>query len=139
MNFLSWLSRKSINIIYAANPLGTSLGVLIGFIIDAIIKITEKKILESYSLDLSVIETYHSIALGVVIMNLKYFFYDNKINPAIKSKIDTISAMQNSGLITKEDADFSYKTIMRNEIADHYSLNNNHENNKDNKEEEEPS
>lgn len=82
--------RKSINILFVANPKGTSIGILLGVIFDGFIGLFMPFLKGLQSINIAAIKMWHLMGLGVVIINLPIYWRRNEIDPSILKAIEYI-------------------------------------------------
>lgn len=92
-------ARKAINILFASNPKGTSLGILIGVSLDGLLGFFSPLMKTWEWANAAALKTWHLIAIGVIGMNLPAYLARNKIDQSILNAIDYIERQKSSGNI----------------------------------------
>jgi hypothetical protein len=82
--------RKSINILFVSNPRGTSLGVLMGVVLDGVIGLFSPYLKGITMIDIAAVKMWHMIGLGVLFANLPEYLKRKEIDPSILNAINYI-------------------------------------------------
>ncbi len=103
------LARKSINILFISNPRGTSIGILIGVVLDGLNGFISPALNTAWT-SASSIELWHFIGLGIVSMNLPSYLRRKEIDSSIINAISFIEEQKAKGNI----ADWQVKQMYSN-------------------------
>ena len=103
--------RKSINILFVANPRGTSIGVLIGVILDGILGLFSPLIKGVEALNFGAVKMCHLIGLGVVSMNLPNYLRRKEVDPSISNAIKYIEEQKRNQSISDWQAKQMYANL----------------------------
>lgn len=110
-NAVSEIARKAINILFVANPRGTSIGVFIGVVLDGLIGLFTPLLKSIQWISIASIKTWHLIGLGVVSMNLPSYLKRKSIDPSITNAISFIETEKEKGNITEWQARQMYVNL----------------------------
>lgn len=121
MDELTGLGRKAINILFVDNPTGTSLGVLIGIILQGVIALFEPVLKSIEIINIAAIKTWHLVCLGVVSINVPQYLRRYKIDPSIESAIDYIEQQKKSGRISDWQSKQMYSNL-HNKVLESVTL-----------------
>ena len=113
--------RKSINILFVSNPRGTSIGVLIGVILDALLGLASPLLKSIESLNFSAIKMWHLIAVGVVSTNLPSYLQRKEIDQSIVNAIEYIEEKKKNGTISDWQAKQMYVNL-HNKVLESVTL-----------------
>lgn len=108
---VSEITRKSINILFVSNPKGTSLGVLVGVVVDGLLGVFSPALKAIEWLNVAAIKTWHLIGLGIFSMNLPTYLKRNKIDPSIINAISFIENEREKGNISDWQARQMYSNL----------------------------
>ena len=114
--------RKSISIFFVSNPRGTSMGVLVGVVLDGVLGLFSPALKSLEALNLGAIKMWHLIGLGVVSMNLPSYLRRNEIDPSILNAIKYIEEQKKSHNISDWQASQMY-TNLHNKVLESVTLN----------------
>jgi len=87
---ISFGFARALDIVFVANPVGTSLGIFTGFVLKGMIAFFSPTLLAFKAVNFAALRTYHLCALGVVGFNIGPYFKRSKIDPRITSAIQFI-------------------------------------------------
>lgn len=118
---LSELARKAINILFVSNARGTSIGILIGVVLDGLIGLFSPILKAIEWLSISSIKIWHLIGLGVVCMNLPSYLMRKKIDPSIENAITFIEDEKAKGNIADWQAKQMY-TNLHQKVLDNVAI-----------------
>lgn len=113
--------RKSINILFVSNPRGTSLGVLIGVILDALLGLASPILKTVEALNFGAIKMWHLIALGVGSMNLPSYLRRKEVDQSIVKAIEYIEEQKKNGSISDWQAKQMYVNL-HNKVIESVTL-----------------
>lgn len=113
--------RKSINILFVSNPRGTSLGVLIGVILDALLGLASPILKTVEALNFGAIKMWHLICLGVFSMNLPSYLRRKEVDPSIAKAIEYIEEQKKNGTISDWQAKQMYVNV-HNKVLESVTL-----------------
>ncbi|WP_100636071.1 hypothetical protein [Marinomonas sp. ef1] len=119
--FVTEFIRKSINILFVSNPRGTSLGVLIGVILDALLGLASPILKTVEALSFGAIKMWHLIALGVVSMNLSSYLRRKEVDQSIVKAIEYIEEQKKNGSISDWQAKQMYVNL-HNKVLESVTL-----------------
>jgi hypothetical protein len=108
---ISEITRKAINILFVANPRGTSLGIFIGVVLDGLVGLFTPLLKSIQWLSISAIKIWHLIGLGVFSMNLPSYLKRKEVDPSIKNAISFIESEKEKGNITEWQARQMYVNL----------------------------
>ena len=83
-NETSEITRKAINILFVANPKGTSIGIFLGVVLDGLVGLFTPLLKSIQWLSISAIKTWHLIGFGVFSMNLPSYLKRKEVDPIFK-------------------------------------------------------
>jgi len=115
------LIRKSINILFVSNPRSTSLGVLIGVILDALLGLVSPILKTVEALNFGAINMSHLICLGVVSMNLPSYLRRKEVDQSIANAIEYIEEQKKNGTISDWQAKQMYVNL-HNKVLESVTL-----------------
>ncbi|WP_242210044.1 MULTISPECIES: hypothetical protein [unclassified Pseudomonas] len=92
--------RRALNILFVANPRGTSLGVLLGVALDGAIVLLKPWLKTFELLSFSSIKIWHLMSLGVLAMNIRPYLQRDEVDPRIVNAIAHIDSEKAKGHIT---------------------------------------
>jgi hypothetical protein len=107
----SEVARKAINILFVANPRGTSIGVFIGVVLDGLIGLFAPLLKGIEVISISAIKLWHLIGFGVVSMNLPSYLKRKAIDPSIANAILFIEKEKEKGNILEWQARQMYANL----------------------------
>tara|TARA_A200000159_G_scaffold1453_1_gene1618 strand:- start:2776 stop:3225 length:450 start_codon:yes stop_codon:yes gene_type:complete len=110
-NEVSEITRKALNILFVANPKGTSLGIFIGVLLDGLIGLFSPLLKSIQWLSISAVKTWHLIGLGVFSMNLPSYLRRKEVDPSIKNAIAFIESEKEKGNIAEWQARQMYVNL----------------------------
>ena len=113
--------RRSINILFVSNPRGTSLGVLIGVVLDALLGLASPILKAVEALNFGAIKMWHLIALGVVSMNLPSYLRRKEVDQSIVKAIEYIEEQKKNGSISDWQAKQMYVNL-HNKVLESVTL-----------------
>src|SRR5262245_38980038 len=101
---LSGFLKRSTDILFFQNPLGTAMGVVLGFILDAFGPIFAR----SYQIDLTGVKRIAWVAVGVFFCNLPILFRPQRLDPTIEAAFAAIRKARKNGEISKSQTRIMY-------------------------------
>jgi hypothetical protein len=119
--FITEFIRKSINILFVSNPRGTSLGVLIGVILDALLGLASPLLRTVEALNFGAIKMWHLIGVGVVSMNLPSYLRRKEVDQSIVNAIEYIEEQKKNGAISDWQARQMYVNL-HNKVLESVTL-----------------
>lgn len=119
---LTELIRRSINILMVANPINTSLGILIGIMTHGLIGLFSPLLSSIEYINIQAIKLWHLISGGVVIMNLPSFLKRKKVDESITEAISYIEEQKSKGNIQEWQAKQMYANL-HNKVLENVILN----------------
>ncbi|HEP9600325.1 hypothetical protein N0786_00785 [Pseudomonas aeruginosa] len=108
---ISGMFRKAINVLFVSNPRGTSIGILIGVLLDGLLGLISPMTKLWGWANISAIKIWHLMAGGVVIMNLPTYLTRKKVDPSILNAIDYIEEQKKNRTITGWQASQMYRNL----------------------------
>lgn len=105
------LARKSINILFVSNPRGTSIGVLVGVLLEGVLGLFSPVLKSIEAINLGAIKMWHLIGLGVISMNLPDYLRRNDIDPSILNAIKYIEDQKKNQRISDWQARQMYVNL----------------------------
>ncbi|NWD88230.1 hypothetical protein [Pseudomonas sp. K5002] len=90
----SEFARRAINVLFVANPKGTSIGILIGVILDGLIGFFSPLLKTIEWVSFSAVKIWHLMGLGVVVMNFPAYLYRKDVDPSIIKAFKLIDAQK---------------------------------------------
>lgn len=108
---ISGFLRKAINVLFVSNPRGTSIGILIGVLLDGLLGFIAPMAKSWEWANISAIRVWHLMAGGIVIMNLPGYLARKKIDQSILNAIDYIETQKSNGAISEWDARQMYRNL----------------------------
>lgn len=103
--------RRSINVLFVANPAGTSVGVFIGIVLDGVFGFISPLFKGIEIFNSSAVKVWHFIGLGVVLMNLPTYLRRKEIDPSILNAIKYIEEQKEKGRISEWQAKQMYVNL----------------------------
>lgn len=97
---VSEITRKVVNILFVSNPKGTSLGVLVGVVLDGFLGVFSPALKAIEWINVAAIKTWHLIGLGVFSMNLPSYLKRNDIDTSIINAISFIESEKEKGNVS---------------------------------------
>ena len=91
LDIVTSVIKRSVDILFVMNPMGTSVGAFTGLCGEGILKVFSPA-LQKYkdAFDLSQLQTYHFLAAGVVLFNLPRFFRRRELPKEIEDAFEAI-------------------------------------------------
>jgi hypothetical protein len=114
--------RRAINILFVSNPRGTSIGVLIGVILDGLIGLTYPLLKTIESLNFGAFKMWHLIGIGVLSTNLPSYLRRQEIDKSILNAIDYIEEQKKNKTISDWQARQMYVNL-HNKVLESVTLN----------------
>jgi uncharacterized membrane-anchored protein YitT (DUF2179 family) len=105
------LTRKAINVLFVANPVGTSIGVLIGVVLDGIIGLLTPFLKTFEIINIAAIKLWHLVCFGVVSINTPNYLRRKEVDSSIQNAIDYIEEQKNNNSITEWQAKQMYANL----------------------------
>lgn len=118
----SEIARKAINILFVANPKGTSIGVLLGVVLDGLLGFFSPILKTIEWASISAVNIWHLMGLGVVGMNLPSYLSRKDIDPSIIEAFKLIDKQKASGHISDRQAKQLYVNLI-NSVIESVALN----------------
>lgn len=118
---LSLFVRKALNILFVANPKGTSIGVLIGVVLDGLIGLFGPTLKAFQAINISVIKMWHLVALGVVGINMPSYLRRKEIDPSIVNAMNYIEEQATKSQLPDWQVKQMYKDLYQ-KVLDNMSL-----------------
>jgi hypothetical protein len=103
--------RKSINILFVSNPRGTSIGVLIGVVLDGVIGLVSPLLKTIEAINFSAIKIWHLIGVGVVSTNLPSYIRRKEVDQSILNAIEYIEEQKKNKSISDWQARQMYANL----------------------------
>lgn len=116
------LIRKAINILFVSNPRGTSIGVLLGAILDGVLGLFGPYLKSLELIDILAVKTWHLVALGIASMNIPAFLKRDEIDPSIVNALNFIEERSETLGLPEWQVRAMYNDLF-NEVLDSVSLN----------------
>lgn len=113
--------RKSINILFVSNPQGTSLGVLIGVVLDALLGLASPILKTVEALNFGAIKMWHLIGLGVASINIPIYLRRKEVDQSIVKAIEYIEEQKKNGTISDWQAKQMYVNL-HNKVLESVTL-----------------
>lgn len=110
---ISIFFRKSINILFVSNPRGTSIGVLIGVVLDGIIGLFSPVLKTIEIIDISKIKIWHLMGFSVVGMNIPSYLKRNDIPEVILNGMKLIEEQKRNKTIPDWQAGQMYSNLLQ--------------------------
>ena len=73
--------KKSTDLLFVKNPQGTSLGTFCGVLLDGLIKLFKPQLVSIKVIDISAFTLPYTIALGIVVFNIKNYLTRYDLGP----------------------------------------------------------
>lgn len=105
------ITKRALDILFVANPKGTSLGIFTGIAIHGIVGIFESKLITLFQININALKQWHYIAMGVLAFNLPDFIKRNKIDPKIEEAFAYIRKQIDAGTINRWQAQQMYVNL----------------------------
>lgn len=109
---LSHSIRVSTDILFVKNPMGTSLGIFFGIILQGLISLFETFYQINNKFISDKFGALYTIALGIFAFNIKPYLTRNKVSPQILEAIDHIDKLYRKGEITKIEKKSYYRQLI---------------------------
>lgn len=103
--------RKAINILFVSNPRGTSIGVLIGVILDGLLGLFQPILKAAEAFNWGAIKMWHLVGFGVLSMNLPSYLRRKDIDPSILNAIKYIEDQKANEQISDWQASQMYVNL----------------------------
>ena len=104
-------AKRALDILFVANPKGTSLGIFTGITIHGFVGIFEAKVTSLLQINISALKQWHYIAMGVIAFNLPDFLKRNKIDPKIEEAFAYIRKQVAAGTVNRWQAQQMYVNL----------------------------
>ena len=108
---VSQIIRKAINILFVSNPKATSIGIVIGVVIDGVIGLFTPFLKGIEWISISSVKMWHLIGLGIITMNLPSYLRRKEVDPSIKNAIEFIEKEKTKGNVTEWQARQMYSNL----------------------------
>lgn len=105
------IAKRALDILFVANPKGTSLGIFTGITIQGFVAVFEAKLISLFQINISALKLWHYIAIGVITFNLPAFLTRNKIDPKIEEAFTYIRNQVESGTVNRWQAQQMYVNL----------------------------
>ena len=109
---LSYAGKLATDILFVRNPVGTSMGALLGIIIDGATSVLISALPAMQALKDSGISLFHYLAVGIFGFNVKTFLRKDEIDPKIKEALQFIENQVRQGRITRGQARLKFNEII---------------------------
>ncbi|MFZ2727666.1 MAG: hypothetical protein WAX77_15545 [Methylococcaceae bacterium] len=124
---ITFYLKRALDFLFISNPQGTVLGMLLGFVIDGLLK-TFLPLLPNEIVNALFIQTWQFTAglcgLCVLGFNIKPYNDRKKVNPKIIEALNFIEQRELTGQITKIQAQMEYQALIKKVISE-VTLNDN--------------
>lgn len=120
MNYddLSVLFRKAINVLFVSNPRGTSLGVVLGVLLEGLMGVFLPAIQSLVFLNFDKLRMWHYISFGVLAMNMPSFLKRDKVSPSIVNYLRFIKEQEKMNNISPKRAEELYNELFAKLLED---------------------
>ncbi|NMX72652.1 hypothetical protein HBO23_06700 [Pseudomonas sp. WS 5532] len=122
----SEFARRAINILFVANPKGTSIGILLGVVLDGVIGFFTPVLKTIEWASISAIKIWHLMGLGAVVMNLPAYLTRKDVDPSIVNAFKLIDEKKANKSITKTQAELEYLALVK-AVVENVTLDSNTE------------
>ena len=119
---LTLMARKALNVLFVSNPKGTSLGVLLGVIIEGVLGLFSPVLKTIEMINIAAVKTWHLMAGGVVVMNLPSYLDRKKVDPSILNAIAFIEEQKNKADLPDWQVKQMYTNLFQ-KVLENVSLN----------------
>ncbi|OXS20700.1 hypothetical protein PSH61_01480 [Pseudomonas rhodesiae] len=109
----SEFARRAINILFVANPKGTSIGILIGVVLDGVIGFFTPLLKTIEWASISAVKIWHLMGLGAVVMNLPAYLARKDVDPSIVNAFKLIDEKKANGSISDLEAGQEYLELVK--------------------------
>ena len=109
---LSSSVKIATDILFVNNPVGTSMGVLLGVILHGASCIFSPFLETVKFIKITALNIFHYIAFGMFGFNIRNFFIKHKVAPEVIEAINFIENQVTEGHITKTEAKLQYREII---------------------------
>src|SRR6185295_19326583 len=109
--FITSLTKKATDILFVQNPRGTSLGILLGFIVDGLFLVLRPLFISSQIIDISSINIFYFIALGIFLFNLPLYFRRQQFDPKIEEALAFIKDAKKHGNLSENQIRQMYRNL----------------------------
>jgi len=116
-------TRKAINILFVANPTGTSIGVLLGVVFDGLLGLFSPFLKTVETLNVAAIKLWHLIGLGIISINIPVYFRRKEVDPSIQNAIDFIEKQRKNKKISDWQAKQMYADLLK-KVLENVTLDN---------------
>jgi len=104
--------KVATDILFVRNPVGTSMGVLLGVVLHGIAGFLSPLLETIQQIKMSALNMGHYIAIGVFSFNIKGFTDRHKIDPEVEEAITFIEQQVASRKITRAEAKLQYRRLI---------------------------
>lgn len=113
---LSYTSKVATDILFVKNPVGTSMGVLTGIILDGLLSIATPFSPIATSIQQSGVKVLHFIALGIFGFNIRSFVKKDDVNLETYKLLEFIEDQARRGRISRAQAKIKYNEIIQKAV-----------------------
>jgi len=114
--------RRAINVLFVANPKGTSIGILLGVVLDGVIGFFSPLLKTVEWVSVSAIKIWHLMGLGALIMNLPAYISRKDVDASIVKAFKFIGEQKASGNISEWQSKQMYVNLL-NKVLESVALN----------------
>ena len=118
---LSFGAKAATDLLLVRNPVGTSMGLLTGFVLEGIVLAGSAFLPFLASIRTSGVGLLHWIALGVLLFNIRTLIRRDKVDPKIQEALDFIEQQVRDGRINRTQAKLRYNEIIT-KVVEHVRL-----------------
>lgn len=125
-NKITAFLKIATDILFVRNPVGTSMGILFGVLLQGTANVIAPIIELAWSIKLSVLRIYHYIAFGAFTFNIKQLGEKKRNIPDIEDALLLIDKLERQGKISIGQATLAYRDVV-NRVIENVKLNHNSE------------
>ncbi|RMT95138.1 hypothetical protein ALP39_200145 [Pseudomonas marginalis pv. marginalis] len=114
--------RRAINVLFVANPTGTSIGVLIGVILDGLLGVFTPLLKTIEWISVSALKIWHFVGFGVFAVNFPVYLARKDVDPSIKQAIDFIEEQKSKKHVNDWQARQMYVRLL-DQVLERVALN----------------
>lgn len=118
----SAILKRAIEILFVANPVSTSMGVLFGIVLESILELTKGGITKFTGIDPGSIGMWRYIVIGIFLFNVPSLLKRKRLDENIENAFAFVKSAEKEGRLNRIDSKQAYRNIVRH-VLDGVALN----------------
>jgi hypothetical protein len=110
-DMLSGFVKRATDILFVMNPKGTSVGVVLGIVLNGLTTLFKPSLEKQQVVDFSKVNTIYFIFFGIFVFNLPGAFRRNELDPKIETALKAIRDGRKKGELTQVQARLMYLNL----------------------------